>query len=148
MTLRAGLSLKDQVRLGKLTGNLFAQHFPGGKQQVESEANELHEVFQSKYSPKQALDVLSYAVCYCWLAKYVAVDEEVIISAIKTRVSGTVLSDDEARKLYAYVQERQARQIPDAERNSATLLLLKWAKGILLHPLISISSSLSSSSRE
>lgn len=109
MTLCAGLSLKDHLRLERLTRNLVFRYYPDGKQQIESEANELMKMFQFKYSQEQVMDVLSYATCCCYLAQYISVEDNDIISTIRTRISGTSLSMKPVRCTVTYRNVRLNR---------------------------------------
>ena len=129
MTLRKGVSLKDIVKLERLTEDLFSRYFPEGKRQVNTEIEGLVKLFQYKYSRKQIWEVFSYAVCHCCLAEYVSLTEEEIVSAI-TRIPGNALSGYEVRQMYAFVLNHQVSQISDSERKCAKNFISRVARGL------------------
>lgn len=131
MTYRRGVSLKDIIKLERLTKDFASQYFPEGKRQVNSTIRELMTMFQFKYSRKQVMAALSYAACCCCIAEYMPVNEEEIILAIRTRIPGTFLSAQEAGQLYACVRNRQVKQISDCERDGAMRVLSRVAIGLM-----------------
>ena len=50
MTLRWGLSLKDQIKPERLIEECVSRYFPEGKRQINAEIRKLKEILQHKYS--------------------------------------------------------------------------------------------------